>query len=195
MTRNILPILITASIFLAGVALAQTPAANPKVLFKTTKGDITIELYPAKAPITVDTILGYVSDKFCDGLIFHRVMPGFMIQTGGLTAEMSQKSGKPSIKNEAANGLKNTRGTLAMARTEVVDSASSQFFINLKDNSFLNHKDDTVKGFGYCVFGKVVAGMDVVDAIAKVPTGDKSGHQNVPLEPITILSAKVVDGK
>jgi cyclophilin family peptidyl-prolyl cis-trans isomerase len=122
-------------------------------------------------------------------------MPGFMIQTGGLTAEMSQKSGKPSIKNEAANGLKNTRGTLAMARTEVVDSASSQFFINLKDNSFLNHKDDTVKGFGYCVFGKVVAGMDVVDAIAKVPTGDKSGHQNVPLEPITILSAKVVDGK
>ena len=195
MTRNILPILITASIFLAGVALAQTPAANPKVLFKTTKGDITIELYPAKAPITVDNILGYVSDKFYDGLIFHRVMPGFMIQTGGLTAEMSQKSGKPSIKNEAANGLKNTRGTLAMARTEVVDSASSQFFINLKDNSFLNHKDDTVKGFGYCVFGKVVAGMDVVDAIAKVPTGDKSGHQNVPLEPITILSAKVVDGK
>ena len=195
MTRNILPILVTASIFLAGVALAQTPAANPKVLFKTTKGDITIELYPAKAPITVNSILGYVNDKFYDGLIFHRVMPGFMIQTGGLTAEMSQKSGKPAVKNEAGNGLKNTRGTVAMARTEVVDSATSQFFINLKDNSFLNHTDDTSKGFGYCAFGKVIAGMDVVDAIAKVPTGDKRGHQNVPIEPITILSATVVGGK
>jgi cyclophilin family peptidyl-prolyl cis-trans isomerase len=195
MTRNILPILVTASIFLAGVALAQTTAANPKVLFKTTKGDITIELYPAKAPITVNNILGYVNDKFYDGLIFHRVMPGFMIQTGGLTAEMSRKSGKPAIKNEAGNGLKNTRGTVAMARTEVVDSATSQFFINLKDNSLLNHTDDTSRGFGYCVFGKVVAGMDVVDAIAKVPTGDKPGHQNVPLEPITILSATVIAGK
>jgi cyclophilin family peptidyl-prolyl cis-trans isomerase len=195
MTRNILPILLTAGTFLAGVALAQTPAANPKVLLKTSKGDITIELYPAKAPVTVKNILTYVNDKFYDGLIFHRVIPEFMIQTGGLTAEMSQKSGKPPIKNEAGNGLKNTRGTVAMARTEVVDSATSQFFINLKDNSFLNHTDDTSRGFGYCVFGKVIAGMDVVDAIAKVPTGSKRGHGDVPLEPITILSASVVGGK
>ena len=188
MTRNILPILITASIFLAGVALAQTPAANPKVLFKTTKGDITIELYPAKAPITVANILAYVGDKFYDGLIFHRVIPGFMIQTGGLTAEMSQKSGQPAIKNESGNGLKNARGSAAMARTQDLDSATSQFYINLANNSQL----DEMK---YCVFGMVVAGMDVVDAIAKVPTGSKRGHQDVPLEPITILSATVVDGK
>ena len=188
MTRNILPILVTASIFLAGVALAQAPAANPKVLFKTTKGDITIELYPAKAPITVKNILGYVNDKFYDGLIFHRVIPGFMIQTGGLTAEMSQKSGQPAIKNESGNGLKNARGSAAMARTQDLDSATSQFFINLVNNSQL----DEMK---YCVFGKVVAGMDIVDAIAKVPTGDKRGHQNVPIEPITILSATVVGGK
>ena len=188
MTRNILPILVTASIFLAGVALAQAPAANPKVLFKTTKGDIIIELYPAKAPITVKNILGYVNDKFYDGLIFHRVIPGFMIQTGGLTAEMSQKSGQPAIKNESGNGLKNARGSVAMARTQDLDSATSQFFINLVNNDNLDESK-------YCAFGKVVAGMDVVDAIAKVPTGDKRGHQNVPLEPITILSATVVDGK
>lgn len=188
MTRNILPMLVTASVFLAGVALAQAPAANPKVLFKTTKGDITIELYPAKAPITVKNILGYVNDKFYDGLIFHRVMPGFMIQTGGLTAEMSQKSGKPAIKNESGNGLKNARAFVAMARTQDLDSATSQFYINLVDNPRL----DEMK---YCVFGMVVAGMDVVDAIAKVPTGGKRGHQNVPLEPITILSATVLNGK
>jgi cyclophilin family peptidyl-prolyl cis-trans isomerase len=195
MTRNILPVLLMAGVFLAGAVLAQTPAANPKVLFKTTKGDITVELYPAKAPITVKNILDYVGDKFYDGLIFHRVIPNFMIQCGGLTAEMGQKSGRAPIKNEAGNGLKNARGTLAMARTNVVDSASSQFFINLKDNAFLDHKDDTSQGFGYCVFGKVVAGMDVVDAIAKVPTGNKRGHGDVPLEPITILSATVVNGK
>jgi peptidyl-prolyl cis-trans isomerase A (cyclophilin A) len=192
MTRNILPILITLSVFLAGAALAQTPAANPKVLFKTTKGDITIELYPAKAPITVKNILAYVEAKFYDGLIFHRVIPGFMIQCGGLTAEMSQKAGNPPITNEAGNGLKNTRGSVAMARTNIVDSATSQFFINLKDNDFLNHKDNTPERFGYCVFGKVVAGMDVVDAIAKVPTTSKRGHGDVPVEPITILSATVV---
>jgi cyclophilin family peptidyl-prolyl cis-trans isomerase len=188
MTRNILPILLTASIFLAGVALAQAPAANPKVLLKTSKGDITIELYPAKASVTVKNILAYVNDKFYDGLIFHRVMPGFMIQTGGLTAEMGQKSGQPSIKNESGNGLKNSRGSVAMARLAELDSATSQFYINLVDN----FKLDELK---YCVFGKVVAGMDVVDAIAKVPTGNKRGHQNVPVEPVTILSATVVGGK
>ena len=192
MTRNILPVFFAASVFLAGVALAQTTAANPKVLLKTSKGDITIELYPAKAPITVKNILDYVNEKFYDGLIFHRVIPNFMIQCGGLNAEMGQKMGHAPIKNEADNGLKNTRGSVAMARTNVVDSATSQFFINLKDNVFLDHKDNTPEGFGYCVFGKVVAGMDVVDAIAKVATANKRGHGDVPVEPITILSAAVV---
>jgi peptidyl-prolyl cis-trans isomerase A (cyclophilin A) len=192
MTRNVLPFIFTATVFLAGVALAMGPAANPKVLFKTTKGDITIELYPAKAPITVKNILDYVNAKFYDGLIFHRVIPNFMIQCGGMDADMRQKSGNPAIKNEAGNGLKNTRGSVAMARTNVVDSATSQFFINLKDNAFLNHKDDTPEGFGYCVFGTVVAGMDVVDAIAKVPTGSRRGNGDVPIAPITILSATVV---
>jgi peptidyl-prolyl cis-trans isomerase B (cyclophilin B) len=192
MTRNILPVLFAATVFLAGTVLAQAPAANPKVLFKTSQGDITIELYPDKAPVTVQNILDYVEAKFYDGLIFHRVIPNFMIQCGGMDAEMRQKSGNPEIKNEAGNGLKNTRGSVAMARTNVVDSATSQFFVNLKDNAFLNHKDNTPEGFGYCVFGKVVAGMDVVDAIAKVPTVNKRGHGDVPLAPITILSATVV---
>ena len=192
MTRNILPVLFAATVVLAGTVLAQAPAANPKVLFKTSQGDITIELYPAKAPVTVQNVLDYVEAKFYDGLIFHRVIPNFMIQCGGMDAEMRQKSGNPAIKNEAGNGLKNTRGSVAMARTNVVDSATSQFFINLKDNAFLNHKDNTPEGFGYCVFGKVVAGMEVVDAIAKVPTVNKRGHGDVPLAPITILSAAVV---
>jgi len=192
MTRNILPLLFAATVFLAGTVLAQAPAANPKVLIKTSEGDITLELFPAKAPITVKNILDYVEAKFYDGLIFHRVIPNFMIQCGGLDAEMHQKTGNDPIKNEAGNGLKNVRGSVAMARTNVVDSATSQFFINLKDNAFLNHKDNTAEGFGYCVFGKVVAGMDVVDKIAKVPTVSKRGHQDVPLAPVTILSATVV---
>jgi len=185
MTRHILPVLVAASLFAAGLALAQTPAANPKVLLKTTMGDITLELYPAKAPITVKNILGYVEAKFYDGLIFHRVIPGFMIQCGGLNAEMSAKQGNPPIKNESGNGLKNARGSVAMARTNDLDSATSQFFINLVDNFGL----DEMK---YCVFGKVVAGMDVVDKIATVKTGSKRGHGDVPLEPITIVSATVV---
>jgi len=191
MTRHVLPIFLAATFFIAGLALAQTPAANPKVLLKTSMGDITLELNPAKAPITVKNFLSYVNDKFYDGTIFHRVIPNFMIQGGGFTGDMSQKATRPAIKNEAGNGLKNDRGTIAMARLPEPDTASSQFFINLVNND-LNHKDNSVAGFGYCVFGKVVAGMDVVDAIAKVPTGNKRGHQNVPVEPITILSATVV---
>jgi len=185
MTRHLLPVIAVAALFAAGLALAQTPAANPKVLLKTTMGDITLELYPAKAPITVKNILGYVEAKFYDGLIFHRVIPGFMIQCGGLNAEMSAKQGNPPIKNESGNGLKNARGSVAMARTNDLDSATSQFFINLVDNFGL----DEMK---YCVFGKVVAGMDVVDKIATVKTGSKRGHGDVPLEPITIVSATVV---
>jgi cyclophilin family peptidyl-prolyl cis-trans isomerase len=195
MTRQILLTLFVAGSFLAGLAMAQTPAAATKVLMKTSKGDITIELYPAKAPITVKNFLSYVKDKFFDGTIFHRVIPNFMIQGGGMTPEMHEKPANPPIKNEAGNGLKNARGTLAMARTGVVDSATCQFFINLKDNGFLDHKDNSAEGFGYCVFGKVVAGMDVVDAIAKVKTGGKRGHDDVPFEPVTILSVEVLDGK
>ena len=191
MTRNLLPVFIAATIFIGGLALAQTPSANPKVLLKTSKGDITLELYPAKAPITVKNFLTYVNDKFYDGTIFHRVIPGFMIQGGGLTADMSEKANRPTIKNEAGNGLKNDRGTIAMARLPEPDTASSQFFINLVNNN-LNHKDDSVEGFGYCVFGKVISGMNVVDAIAQVPTGNKRGHASGPIEPVTLLSATVV---
>lgn len=185
MTRHILPLLFAATVFMAGLALAQTPAANPKVLLKTSKGDITLELYPAKAPITVKNILAYVNDKFYDGTIFHRVIPGFMVQGGGRTADMHEKQANAPIKNESGNGLTNARGTVAMARTNDLDSATCQFYINLVDNFRL----DEMK---YCSFGKVVAGMDVVDAIAKVQTGSKGGHRDVPLEPITVLSATVV---
>jgi peptidyl-prolyl cis-trans isomerase B (cyclophilin B) len=195
MTRQFLLTLFVAGSFLAGLAIAQTPAAATKVLMKTSKGDITIELNAAKAPGTVKNFLSYVKDKYFDGTIFHRVIANFMIQGGGMTAEMSEKLSKPSIKNEAGNGLKNARGTIAMARTPEVDSATCQFFINLKDNSSLDHKGDTPDGFGYCVFGKVVAGMDVVDAIAKVKTGTKRDHQDVPLEPVTIISVEVIGGK
>jgi peptidyl-prolyl cis-trans isomerase B (cyclophilin B) len=195
MTRQFLLTLFVAGSFLAGLAIAQTPAAATKVLMKTSKGDITIELNAAKAPGTVKNFLSYVKDKYFDGTIFHRVIANFMIQGGGMTAEMSEKLSKPPIKNEAGNGLKNARGTIAMARTGTVDSATCQFFINLKDNGFLDHKGDTPDGFGYCVFGKVVAGMDVVDAIAKVKTGTKHGLQDVPLEPITIISVQVIGGK
>ena len=195
MTRQVLLALFVAGSFLAGLAIAQTPAAATKVLMKTSEGDITIELYPSKAPVTVKNFLSYVKDKFYEGTTFHRVIANFMIQGGGITAEMHEKPAKPPIKNEAANGLKNARGTFAMARTNVVDSATCQFFINLKDNGFLDHKDNTAEGFGYCVFGKVVAGMDVVDAIAKVKTTSKRGNDNVPVEPVTILSVEVLGEK
>jgi len=194
MTRQILIAAFVSVSFLAGLALAQTPAAT-KVLMKTSKGDITIELNAAKAPITVKNFLSYVQDGFFAGTTFHRVIPKFMIQGGGITAELHEKNAKAPIKNEAGNGLKNDRGTIAMARTGIVDSATCQFFINLVNNDGLNHKNDTDNGFGYCVFGKVVAGMDVVDAIAKVKTGSKRGYDDVPLEPITILSVEVLGGK
>jgi len=185
MTRHFLPVLAAAALFAAGLALAQTPAANPRVLLKTTLGDITLELYPAKAPITVKNFLGYVNDKFYDGLVFHRVIPGFMIQGGGLDADMVTKATKDSIKNESGNGLKNVRGSIAMARLQALDTANSQFFINLIDNAGLDEMH-------YCVFGKVVAGLDVVDKIAAVPTTTRRGHADVPVDPVTILSAAVV---
>jgi peptidyl-prolyl cis-trans isomerase A (cyclophilin A) len=168
-------------------------AANPKVLMKTSKGDITIEIYQDKAPITVANFLSYVDAKFYDGTIFHRVIKGFMIQGGGLNAEFAERQTKPAIKNEAGNGLKNERGTLAMARTPEVNSATSQFFINHKDNDFLDHRDDTPQGFGYCVFGQVTAGLDVVDAIANSPTGTAHGMKDVPRETITIISIQRIN--
>ncbi len=162
------------------------------VIFSTSHGDITIELFPNEAPITVENFLKYVDDGFFDGTIFHRVIPGFMLQGGGFTADMAQKETREQIKNEADNGLKNTRGTLSMARTAVVDSATSQFFLNLVDNDFLDHGS---RDFGYAVFAKVVDGMEVADEIAKVATGNSGGHQNVPLEPVVINSARRVDGE
>ena len=167
--------------------------ANPQVMLSTSLGDITIELDEAKAPSTVKNFLDYVNSGFFSGTIFHRVIPNFMIQGGGFTADMNQKSTKASVANEADNGLKNNRGTLAMARTSDPHSASSQFFINLKDNGFLNHTAKTGQGWGYAVFGWVTGGMSVVDAIAQVETGNAGPHSDVPKTPVVIIGAKVVE--
>ena len=167
-------------------------AANPIVELSTSMGPVRIELYPDKAPKTVENFLQYVRDRFYDGTVFHRVIPGFMVQGGGFTVEMEQKPTRESIANEAQNGLKNTTGTLAMARTPNPHSASSQFFINVADNAFLDFTGPTQQGFGYCVFGRVTQGMDVVNKIVAVPTGNRGGHQNVPLKPVVIQSARIV---
>lgn len=171
--------------------MSQAEAQKPVVVLDTTFGEIRIELDTEKAPISAQNFLDYVKSGHYDGLIFHRVIPNFMIQGGGMTADMRERRSGKAIKNEAGNGLKNDRGTLAMARTSVVDSATAQFFINLKNNDFLNHRDQTSQGFGYAVFGKVLAGMDVVDRIAAVATGNKGGHGDVPLTPVEIRSAKL----
>lgn len=173
--------------FISGF-LGVVAAENPRVLMKTSKGDIVLELFADKAPITVKNFLSYVDEKFYDGTIFHRVIKGFMIQGGGLTPEFATKPTKPPIKNEATNGLKNLRGTIAMARTSEVNSATCQFFINHVDNPFLDHKDNTPEGFGYAVFGRVVSGMEVVDAIANSPTMTYRGYRDVPRETISIIS-------
>lgn len=157
------------------------------VRFQTTHGDFTVELYEAEAPETVRNFLRYVDEGFFDGTIFHRVIPGFVIQGGGFTPDMRQKPTQAPIKNEADNGLKNLRGTLSMARTADINSATSQFFVNLKDNDFLDHG---VRDFGYAVFGKVVEGMDVIDKIAQVPTTTRGMHRDVPVEPVVVNSAK-----
>lgn len=164
---------------------------NPVVLMSTSMGNIRIELDAEKAPVTTKNFVDYVGAGHYDGLIFHRVIPGFMIQGGGMDPQMSEKRGKAPIKNEAANGLKNNKGTIAMARTNVVDSATAQFFINVKDNDFLNHKSTAPAEFGYAVFGKVIEGMDVVQNIEKVKTGRKGHHDDVPVDAVVIHSAKV----
>jgi cyclophilin family peptidyl-prolyl cis-trans isomerase len=166
-------------------------AKNPVVTISTSMGDIRIQLDADKAPISTNNFLDYVNEGHFDGLIFHRVIPGFMIQGGGFDAAMSQKKSKSPIKNEASNGLKNVTGSIAMARTNVVDSATAQFFINVKDNDFLNHKNTSPDGYGYAVFGQVVDGMDVVHAIEKVKTANRGMHQDVPVQAVVINSVKL----
>jgi cyclophilin family peptidyl-prolyl cis-trans isomerase len=168
-------------------------ATKTHVKLQTNKGDIVIALDTENAPISSENFLSYVRDEFYNMTIFHRVIPGFMIQGGGFTVEMAQKKTKGEIKNEATNGLKNTRGSLAMARTQVVDSATCQFFINLTDNDFLNHSGTTPNAFGYAVFAQVIEGMEVVDEIAKVKTGNHGHHQDVPVDPIIITQTEIVE--
>lgn len=172
---------------------AQTVLANAtKVLLKTTQGDIVIELDEKAAPGTVDNFLSYIRDGHYKGTIFHRVIKGFMIQGGGFTTDMQQKATKPPIANEAHNGLKNGVGTVAMARTRSPHSATAQFFINVADNGFLNYQEKTTKGWGYCVFGKVIQGLDAVKSIEDGPTGSISGHRDVPVTPIIINQAIIL---
>jgi peptidyl-prolyl cis-trans isomerase B (cyclophilin B) len=165
---------------------------SDKISLDTNHGKIVIELNADKAPISTENFLNYVKDDFFNSTIFHRVIPGFMIQGGGFLEDMTQKATNDPIKNEADNGLPNKRGSIAMARTPDPDSASSQFFINLKDNDFLNYSAPTAQGWGYAVFGEVVEGMDVVDSIAGVATGNKMGHGDVPMETVIINSASIV---
>jgi cyclophilin family peptidyl-prolyl cis-trans isomerase len=169
---------------------AQQKKGNPKVILETSMGKIVLELNSQKAPVSVENFLAYVKAGFYDGTLFHRVIKGFMIQGGGYDKDLREKTTRAAIVNEAGNGLKNTRGTIAYARTNVVNSATSQFFINHADNAFLDHQNETDRGFGYAVFGKVVKGMDVVDKIASVGTGTaENGMGDVPVTPVVILKA------
>lgn len=175
------------------MAADETMSTTPnKVRIQTSLGNIVIQLNTDKAPITTKNFIEYVEAGFYNGTIFHRVIPGFMAQGGGFTQEFTQKETRAPIKNEANNGLLNTIGTVAMARTPVPDSATSQFFINYSDNTFLNHTAPTPQGWGYAVFGSVVEGMDVVEAMAKVPTGSRGPHQDVPTTDIVIEKAEVI---
>jgi cyclophilin family peptidyl-prolyl cis-trans isomerase len=187
-------LLFVSSVFIfsvCGVSASPKDEVNPVVIIKTDMGDITVELFQDKAPITVKNFLSYTKSGFYNGLIFHRVVPGFVIQGGGYTPDMTPRKTMAPIKNEATNGLSNLRGTLSMARTQVIDSATSQFFINLKDNKFLDHKGETPDKYGYAVFGKVVKGMEVVDKIAQVATGSKGPFSDVPQEPVIIKSVVI----
>jgi cyclophilin family peptidyl-prolyl cis-trans isomerase len=157
------------------------------IRFETSHGAFTVELFPKEAPVTVENFLRYVDDGHFDGTIFHRIVPGFVIQGGGLTADFTNKTTRDPIGNEAQNGLKNTRGSLSMARTSDINSATSQFFVNLADNAFLDHGP---RDYGYAVFGRISEGMDVIDRIAKVSTGRRKGHQDAPLEDVIITSAR-----
>ena len=193
--RTLIATLLVAA--LPGLAAAQLTCTAKlkgkeamKVKFTTSMGSFTAELDKAKAPISVENFVKYVESGHYNGTIFHRVIDGFMIQGGGFTKDMQQKSVLAPIKNESTNGLKNDNYTLAMARTNVRDSATAQFFVNVKQNDFLNYSGESPQGHGYAVFGKVVEGMDVVDKIKKVPTGNAGGHQNVPTTPVVIEKAE-----
>jgi cyclophilin family peptidyl-prolyl cis-trans isomerase len=185
-------LLLAATALFAVTAAQAQGAAAPRVKLATSAGDIVLELQPAKAPKTVENFLAYVKKGHYNGTIFHRVIPGFMIQGGGFDKAMAQKPTEKPIENEATNGLKNDKYTLAMARTPHPHSASAQFFINVNDNAFLNHSAPTQQGWGYAVFGRVVEGQDVVDKITAVPTGNQGMHQNVPLTPVIINAATVL---
>ena len=185
-------VILGALVALVTAGAGMAVAANPKVEMETSKGKMVIELFPDKAPETVKNFLIYVETKYYDGTIFHRVIPKFMIQGGGFTSDMKQKSAGAPIKNEADNGLKNDRGTIAMARTGDPHSATAQFFINSVNNDFLNHKSKTQQGWGYVVFGKVIAGVDVIDAISAVKTVTRGRFRDVPAETIEIISARVL---
>ena len=169
------------------------PDSQTKVKFETSLGDFIIQLNPEKAPVSSENFIAYVNDGFYNGTVFHRVIPGFMAQGGGFDTDFQQKSGNSPIKNEADNGLKNDRGTVAMARTNDPHSATAQFFINYKDNASLNHSSPSASGWGYAVFGEVIEGMDVVDSMTDVATGNRGGHQNVPITDIVVKKAIVIE--
>ena len=188
--KKITSILIIA--LLVAIPCVWADSSNPRVRLETNQGVIMFELDPQAAPKTVENFLRYVSDGFYDGTIFHRVIKGFMIQGGGLTTDMRKKSTRDSIVNEADNGLKNRRGTVAMARTANPHSATAQFFINSADNPFLDHKGKISKDWGYCVFGRVVEGMKVVDSIERLPTTVKAGHRDMPISSVMIERAVLV---
>jgi len=185
--RKLLAPALLGALLLTATLKGETAVKHPTVVMKTSLGSVTIELYPDKAPETVKNFLQYVNDKFYDGTVFHRVINNFMVQGGGFTPDGRQKPTRAPISNEAANKLKNQVGTIAMARTSEPNSATAQFFINVKDNGFLDYRDSSPQGIGYCVFGKVTAGMDVVDKIRAVPTGP----QDVPKTTVVIESIRV----
>jgi cyclophilin family peptidyl-prolyl cis-trans isomerase len=169
-----------------------TGVKNPVALIETSMGNIKIELFKEQAPISVKNFIDYVNENFYDGTIFHRVIPNFVVQAGGFTEDMTKKTTRPPIKNEAGNGISNSRGTVAMARTPYINSATSQFYINLRDNTNLDHRDETSEGYGYCVFGRVIDGMDVVDSISRVPRERKGPHSDVPVKPVIIKSVRIL---
>jgi peptidyl-prolyl cis-trans isomerase B (cyclophilin B) len=187
-TTTVYVLILLSFLIFAGSAISED--INPKVELKTSKGSIVLELYVDNAPETVKNFMAYVDANYYDGTIFHRVIPNFMIQGGGFTPDMKRKTTQAPIKNEADKGLKNDRGTIAMARTGDPHSATAQFFINTKNNDFLNHRDKTQQGWGYAAFGRVVEGMKTVDAISAVKTGTVGGFRDVPEEPVVIISAK-----
>jgi peptidyl-prolyl cis-trans isomerase B (cyclophilin B) len=189
MNKMLLPVLLCA---FAAPSTGDQSAEHPRVRLKTSMGDIVVELDRTEAPATVANFLRYVNEGFYDGTLFHRVIGGFMIQGGGLTPDLHRKATHPPIKNEADNGLKNGTGTIAMARTGDPDSATSQFFINVADNARLDYRSPDPQGWGYCVFGKVVEGMDVVTAISKVPTTGRAGYRDVPESDVVIEHAEVI---